>query len=210
MRDLFKKSTTILATLIVGIRIYTSSIYAAVNTPMFGGKYTQGVGNITIYIDNASNAGYWEKYIKGGANNWMYPGYGMSNPIYIQFVSSNYGSKMDFYCASNSFFANTAPSWVTVAACTEFYDSNENKVFPKINNSVSWYYAKIYINNDVFKKDSFSDNEAQGTIIHEMGHAFGLDHNNDNKYSIMCQSAQGRQVERVTTYDNNSINVKYN
>ncbi len=78
-----------------------------------------------------------------------------------------------------------------------------------MTNNVNWYYAKILINNDVFKKDSFTDNQAQGTIIHEMGHAFGLDHNNDNKYSIMCQSNQGRQIEKVMECDNSSINVKY-
>ncbi len=176
---------------------------------MYKGKYTQGVGNITIYIDGASNAGYWEKYIKGGANNWMYPGYGMSNPIYIQFVSSTYGSKMDFYCTTSSYWSKTAPTWATIAAATEFFDSNENKVFPSMTNNVNWYYAKILINNDVFKKDLFTDNQAQGTIIHEMGHAFGLDHNNDNKYSIMCQSNQGRQIEKVMECDNSSINVKY-
>lgn len=210
MKGLFKKTITTFCVLLIGIGLCTCSIYAAVNTPMYKGKYSQGVGNITIFIDSNSNAGYWEKYIKGGANNWMYPGNGMSNPIYIKFVSSNYGSKMDFYCANNSYFTKNSSHYGVIAAETEFYDSNENKVYPSLTNTENWYYAKIYINNDVFKKDSFSDDEAQGTVIHEMGHAFGLAHNNDNKFSIMCNGSQGRQIERVMPCDNNSINVKYN
>ena len=102
MKNIIKKCITCFTCLLTAMS-FTTPIIAA-STPVFGGKYKHGVGNVTVYIDNASGAGYWEVYMKGGVNNWMYPGSGMSNPIYMQFVSSNYGSKMDFYCKPNSYW----------------------------------------------------------------------------------------------------------
>lgn len=81
------------------------------------------MGNITIYIDYASGAGYWSTYIRGGANNWMYPGSGMENPIYIKFVESSYGSNMDFYSRKRGQYGNELRDGVL--AVTIFMDSNE-------------------------------------------------------------------------------------
>lgn len=135
----------------------------------------------------------------------MYPGSGMSNPIYIKFVSSNYGSSMDFYSKPKTFWSSSIRN--SVLAETRHFDSSEKQVTV---GSKDWYYAKIYINDDNFKNDAFTNEQAQGTIIHEMGHAFGLDENNSNKYSIMCQLGAGRAVQRVQSVDNNAINRKYN
>lgn len=44
---------------------------------------------------------------------------------------------------------------------------------------------------------------------HEIGHAFGLDHNNSNQYSIMCQMEFGRQVQSVQAVDNTALNGLY-
>lgn len=173
-------------------------------TPLFTGSYQNGAGNITIYIDDDSGASYWEAYIKTGANNWMYPGSEMSNAIYIKFVSSNYGSNMDFYSKTKTYWSASIRD--RVLAETLHFDSSENQVQ---NHDKNWYYAKILINDDNFKKSSFSNENAQGTIIHEMGHAFGLAHNNTNPNSIMCQTSSGRKVQRVQYVDNNAINKKY-
>lgn len=42
-----------------------------------------------------------------------------------------------------------------------------------------------------------------------MGHAFGLDHNNPNPKSIMCQTGAGREVQRVQKTDSDAINRLY-
>lgn len=198
-----------LLTIWVALNLSPIIVTAEANTPTFAGKYSQGVGNITIYIDSSTKADYWETYITTGANNWMYPGSGMSNPIYIKFVSSTYGSKMDFYCAKDSHWSKSTSKSTGILAETEFYDSNENQLNPS-KSSTNWYYAKIYINDDEFRKSTFSNENVQGTIIHEMGHAFGLAHNNENPRSIMCQTKYYRLVQRVQAVDNNSIISKYN
>ena len=205
MKNTIKKCITCFTCLLTAMS-FTTSILAA-STPVFGGKYKQGVGNVTVYIDNASGAGYWEVYMKGGVNNWMYPGSGMSNPIYMQFVSSNYGSKMDFYCKPNSYWVSQGQGNYVLAE-TLFYDGN-TRLYPSQNNTVCWEFTNIYINDDNFRSSSFSNEQAQGTVIHEMGHAFGLAHNNSNPYSIMCQTSSGRKVQSVQAIDDNAVNAKY-
>ncbi len=172
--------------------------------PLLKGKYQNGVGNVTIYIDSASGATYWETYITKGANNWMYPGSGMSNPIYIKFVSSSYGSNMDFFAKKKTYWDATVRN--SILAETQHFDGSDNRIYGAVKD---WYYARIYINDDNFRKSSFTDEQAQGTIIHEMGHAFGLNENYTNQYSIMCQLGNGRKVQRVQVVDNNAINRKY-
>ena len=134
----------------------------------------------------------------------MYPGSGMSNPIYIKFVSSNYGSNMDFYSKKKTYWNSSIRD--SILAETQHFDSSENLVK---NGERNWYYAKILINDDKFRENSFTNEQAQGTIIHEMGHAFGLMHNNSNQNSIMCQTGYGRIVQRVQSVDNDAINRKY-
>lgn len=181
--------------------ISTGSIFAA--TPRLGGRYSSGVGNITIFINYNSGAGYWESFIKNAANNWMYTGKG-DNPIYISFVSSNYGSSMDIYSKRDSYW--TKQGQYGVLAETFFYNSSSKKMQPNAGN---WLYTEIYINDDNYKKSSFSNDQALGTLIHEMGHAFGLAHYNSNPNSIMCQTNKGRKVQRVQKTDNDTINAIY-
>lgn len=42
-----------------------------------------------------------------------------------------------------------------------------------------------------------------------MGHAFGLNHNNMNTSSIMCQDLYGRNVYTVQKVDNDAFKLKH-
>ena len=184
--------------------VLLTPVLAEEASPAFSGKFEQGVGNVTIYIDSDSGANYWQVYITGAANNWMYPGSGMSNPIYMQFVSSTYGSKIDVYCQNDSYWTNQG--YYDVLAETKHYYSGV-VIHP---NSRNWSFTEIHINDDNFRLSSFTNDQAQGTMIHEMGHTLGLNENNDNPYSVMCQLGAGRIVQRVQECDNNAIKAKYN
>lgn len=173
-----------------------TNTYAA--TPTFGHKYVNGVGNIAIWLDYSSGVGYWQSYITNAANNWMYPGW--SNPIYTHFVSSNYGSNMDFYLRYNSFWGGSG-----ILAETRFYNSGGSRVYPDSSN---WSFVNIYINDDSYKLPYITNDMALGTTIHEMGHAWGLAHTT-NVYSIMCQTGAGRVVQRVQQADNDAVNIIY-
>ncbi|WP_426225304.1 matrixin family metalloprotease [Pseudarthrobacter sp. DSP2-3-2b1] len=133
------------------------------------------------------------------ANNWMYPGW--DNPIYMNFVSSNNGSMMDFHLNSSSYFQSSS-----IIAQTEFYNNGPTGVNQWYSN---WDFTEIHINNDQYSSPSFSNDQALGTTIHEMGHSFGLAHWQTNPYSIMCQTGAGRIVQRVQQVDNDAVNILY-
>lgn len=196
-----KISTTVTA--ILALCLFPVSSASAV-TPMIGHKYINGVGNVPVWVHTADGVGYWQTYINGGVNNWMYTGW--SNPIYMTFVSSNYGSMMDFHLSHDSYYPKGDVSY----ANTELYRADSTQIFnPWPDN---WAFAEIRINNDKFTLPSFSNAAAQGTVRHEMGHAFGLNHwpnNNYNQYSIMAEYIKGRAVQSVQLTDNDSINIIY-
>lgn len=171
-------------------------------TPSFAYKYVNGVGNTTAWLNYGSGVGYWSSYITNAANNWMYPGSGMGNPIYINFVGSNYGSMMDFHLNYDAYFGGNRDTY----AWTRMFNGSGALTWPW---NANWSYAEIHINDDMYRLPSFSNNQALGTTIHEMGHAFGLAHDYVNRYSIMCTLDYGRVVQRVQPPDNDAINIKY-
>lgn len=130
----------------------------------------------------------------------MYTGW--DNPIYITAVSSNSGSNMDFYTDSGSYWG----SGNGVLAETFHYNGSDVQVSPYTSD---WYWAKILINNANFSSDFLSNDQAKGTVLHEMGHAMGLKHNNTNHNSIMCQLGAGRAVQSVQYTDNSAIIALY-
>lgn len=109
---------------------------------------------------------------------------------------------MDFHQNSDSYFGGG----MNVLAQTEFYSSGGSQVNPY---STDWYYTEIHINDDMYSQPYITNKMALGTTIHEMGHAFGLDHYNSNPNSIMCQTSYGRVAQKVKKTDNDAINTLY-
>lgn len=175
-----------------------TSAHAA--TPTFGYRYQNGVGNVTAWLNYSSGVGNWQYFITNAAQNWMYPGW--DNPIYISFTSSNLGSTLDFHQHNDAYFGGG----MNVLAWTSFFSSTGGSVDPSYSN---WAYAEVHINNDVYSSAGTTNEAALGTTIHEMGHAFGLAHYNGIPFSIMCQTAYGRVVQRVAGVDNDAINNLY-
>lgn len=177
---------------------------AATIGPVYGHKMTGGIGNVSIYIDNRTHpyATYYERLIKIAVKNWDNTGYGTNKFNYV-FVGSNNGSKVDMYSHYGSYFGSGAS---TTLAGTAFYSASEVKVNQY---SSDWYSATIHLNDDVLSMDAISNEEATATFIHEFGHAFGLAHNDSNKYSIMCRNSYGRKVSTVQLIDHNTLNSIY-
>ncbi len=195
----FKNKLVVAVIAIAALCLFpTNNAFAT--TPTFGYRYQNGVGNLTAWINYASGVGYWQTYITGATNNWMYPGW--DNPIYIHYASSNYGSNLDFHQNSNSYFLGGS----STLAWTRFFNGNGGEIYPWNTN---WYYAEVHINNDAYRNPSFTNSQAQGTTTHEVGHALGLAHDNNNIYSIMCQTGYGRAVQTVQKVDNDAINILY-
>lgn len=118
----------------------------------------------------------------------------------INFMSSSY--KPD---SVSDFYQTNEPS-TQANAYTMFYVGNSTT--PIAPGNSNWDWCRIYVNNPYYDQLS-SDELKQGVIGHEFGHVMGLDDNNSNQYSIMCQSSHGRKVTSPRLDDLQGINALY-
>lgn len=173
-----KKALTILLSVCFSLVICVTTVNAyghLINGPR-NVLYTVN-GGATAYTNNINNAAY----------NWMYTGY--DNPIYMTPVSSTDGSTIDIYSYEGT-------SGIT--AYTIFFNqSNQQQSY----NSDYWW-CKIYL-NDYYKYDYSVNHDA--VMAHEYGHVWGLPDNNNNQYSIMCQSYVPRLVSVPQYVDNEAV-----
>lgn len=162
-----------------------------------GGRFTRGVGNTCYYVDS-SVSGYTAR-INAAANNWVHTGHG-ANPIYMTAVSSSHGTHIDFYGKTNSFWGGDS----NVRGETKMFNSAAQDMTSQAR-TTNWVYTEIYVNKSVVVTDAI---ETQGTLAHEMGHAFGLDHTSDSN-TLMYSYSNGRNTHVVTADENNGINAIY-
>lgn len=200
---------TVAMALICSLTLSSTTAFAAdTETPVFGHRMSGGISDVYIYIDGSSypQATYWQNLIKTAVDNWMYTGVGANNFYCLGYVSSGYsGSKLDWYARNSDFWGDNG-TYVTIAE-TRLFTYDLKRVYDPT--SLDWYSAEINLNDPYLRRDSVSNDAAIGTFIHEMGHAFGLAHNNSNPNSIMCQTRYGRAVQRVQRIDNDALNRLY-
>lgn len=201
-----KKKHILALTICICIIMMSKNIAHALNLDLltYGHRMTGGISNIYIYIDDKGTpkATYWQNLIKAAVNNWMYTGVGANDFYCLGYVSSGTsGSKIDFYARNGSRWINNT----NVLGATYFYDYNIRTVN---HLAKDWYSARIDLNDTELRKDTISNDDAIFVMIHEMGHAFGLNHNPDRN-SVMYSSRSGCNVRRVQQIDNDVLNAIY-
>ena len=192
------KLVSILLAITTMICLSSVTASAADVTPRISQYYlAEGVGAVDYFI--TSSASSYSTEIGNAANNWVYTGYGY-NPIYM-YQTTNFGaSNMDIYAQLDGMSAG-------YSGATYYVDVRpEGHVHVAAEDSL-WDYGEIYLNTSY--TEQMASVHKQGVIAHEMGHVFGLAHNNDNPYSIMCQGAYGRVTETVGLADHYGINAMY-
>lgn len=178
--------------LLMVVTLIGGSALAYYNTISWNGKLENGVKSMGYYIN--SNCEYTVSIPKA-IENWTYPGW--SNPINMYSVTKA-NSNMDFI----QVYEPTSNS----NAYTMLF--KKGGVLVKINdlmNGFSWRYGEIRLNEAKMGTRSSEDNVA--TIIHEMGHVFGL-RDIKNEYSIMHFNDQ-KKVKKVTKDANDAVVSKY-
>ncbi len=196
MKKFYLKLAVYIVLTIAILTLY-SSCYAI--TPSFTYKCSGGVSGYYYINEGTSNVFY--SLITAAAHNWEYTGYG-DNPVYLTIKSNNDNTIIDIYNEYGTYWDN--PS---ILGETIHRDGSANRVDPYLNN---WDYSEIHLNETYMSSNKITNSHAQGTIAHEMGHAFGLAHYNNNPTgSIMCQSFVPRIVQTVQQEDNEAINPKY-
>ena len=172
---------------------------------------------LTFSLSVNTSAYQLHKYeLNGGVGNWGY-----SKRYY--WIDSSASSITNIIDNAYSTWINTdnilrTPiSWRKTSTkangTVEFYTYNENDKsngytnFWRYENSIdpdksNWGWCMVYYNNRY--------KAGQATIAHEIGHTMGLDENNSNPRTIMCQAAHDREVSRPQRDDLAGINKKYN
>ena len=196
-----KKSTrviSILLALVMIMSLATQNAFAVTPSPTVGWKLDRGITRISWWMSYENNGGWYEYQIINAVNNWESPGW--TNPMNFVAASSNSGTMIDIYTEDSAFFATLGNS--TANAGTQYFA--QNGVNPLIIGSVAYYrFTRIYINDTVLHNAGATNMKA--SIAHEIGHSLGLDENNSNKYSIMCQAGSGRKVSTVQECDNTAV-----
>lgn len=133
-------------------------------------------------------------------SDWIYTTdrVGITTPISFRKTNTQSSSVMDLHAGTyKSYPWNGANGW------TEFFRYG-NSVNPFIEN---WGWGKITLNN--YNMSSKSSSQKKGVVAHEMGHVFGLDDNNTNTQTVMCQEIGGPAVTSAQKGDLKGINYLY-
>lgn len=185
--------------LLLNITIQTFA-YVTINDHVInGGVGDYGNARRNYYIN--SSAMNYSNIIDGAMNDWIYTTsrLGITTPISYRKTTSKANSVMDIYAGSYTNYPyGYANGW------TEFW-LYQSEVIPYHQN---WGWNKVYLNIYNINKLNNSDSR-KGVIAHEMGHCFGLNENNNNRYSIMCQMSEGRLVTESRPDDLHGINYLY-
>ena len=156
--------------------------------PRNGGYLTRGVDSMCYYVDSSASA--YTTYINTGINRWTNSGYSPSDFINMTAVSSNYATDVDYYGLDME-------DMYSADSIAETYYFGSTGI--QASGTEPYYFSEIAINVDEFPY--CSNFEKIGTCAHEFGHAMGLDENNSDTSSIMCQTWAGRTVNTVSAED---------
>ena len=183
--------------IVVLIGLLSNTIFAMTLTWQNEAKFNRSVSNAYYYVD--SSASSYTYQINDAIDNWIDTGYGW-NPIYIYPVSSNYATHIDFYKMS---YSQDSILDSNTGAYTSFWDIYENPITSLGSAPYSnYFYTEVRINSSI--------NLPTKGIKHEIGHCFGLNHYDNNNYSIMFPYLDGMAVSTVQQCDHDTINYLYN
>ena len=183
--------------LFVGFLLMTIPIKVhAADTPAIGGKMDRGVSRVSTYIGEGATS--FQTLIVRAADNWTSPGW--ASDVGFAYAPNSKGTMLDIYCYSKSYFGGN----MRANAETTWYDINGKMIaWPR---SGTYRYAKIVGNTDSL--NTLAINVRTAVFAHEMGHAFGLDHNDATTNSIMYGEATKRAL-KVQKIDTNTVNRLY-
>lgn len=169
----------------------------AENTPAIGGKMDRGVSRVSTYI--GSGATSFQTLILRAADNWTNPGW--PSDVGFAYFPNNKGKMLDIYCYTASHYGGN----MNMLGETNWYDINDRLIpWP---DSGTYRYVIIGGNTDALNTKTI--NQRTAVFAHEMGHAFGLDHNDNTRNSIMHSPLESSTALTVQKVDTNTVNALY-
>jgi len=152
-----------------------------------GGVGNWGYNKRYYWVD--PNAETITDLISNGYSSWIYTSAILSTPI---------SWRRTFTKSEGTVEIHTYSSYDGCNGYADFFWYST----PVSPNYQNWGWCNIYYNTRY--------SGGVGTIAHEIGHTMGLDENNTNQYSVMCQASYGRLVNSPQYDDLAGINEKYN
>lgn len=183
----------VMSLLLVVVVIFAAPALTATATepPLLSGNLTWDIENINYFL--TGTATIYATNISAAANNWVYTGHGYNRLWPNTRTYSQTYSAIDLY-GYNRVDGNNG--------YTEFW--NDSQASPSSN----YRYCRIYLNGN-YTMGGTNNGLKNAVVAHEMGHVWGLNENNSNVNSIMCQAGSGRAVNTVQRVDNNAFNRKH-
>ena len=197
-KGFIRKISTILIFAVLCVSFCFSTSDAGTVPPLLRGNLIWNIESIYYYVHSSASA--YLTPIADAAHNWVYTGHGWNNLYPNQRTTKIIDSAIDIYAYAKSDGVN---GYTTFWARTNVTSGTAYQV--SYNNN--WLYNEINLNNTYLSKKT--NTYKHGVIAHEMGHCFGLNENNTNKYSIMCQAGYGRAVTTVQEVDQIAFNKKH-
>ncbi len=174
----------------------------------FGDKVmTGGVGNYGSnrrYYWTSGLSTTFKGYASNAVSNWVNtsPGYPyVTTSISIRGTTNRSAAMFEFWDA-------TLPAGVLGMTTFWVYSNqiNLNSV-GALPQNYGWTQMLMSTDNMIYYGVTAA--QCKATFAHELGHAMGLSHQNNNKYSIMCQSKYDRIASQAAAIDCNAINHLY-
>jgi hypothetical protein len=197
-----KKKTLVMLFFLVLVSVVSMSNTAGAYTTFNGHKMSSGIGNYgkntKFYWVDSSVSTYSTK-IANAFDRWIYSTKyaGITTPTSYRDTTVKSASTIDFYGVSNLSELGT-----DVIGVTNFF-VNQTKVIPSTQN---WYWAKIRLAKNLM---SSYPQYQQTTISHEIGHAFGLDHVNNQLMDSSVTDAYNLGIQYPRKDEYSGINYLY-
>lgn len=172
------------------------SLVFAYDTPAIGGTFDRNVSRVSTYIGEGATS--FQVLVLRAADNWTNPGW--ASDVGFAYAPNDKGTMLDIYCYSKSYFGGN----MNIDAQTTWYATDGTLIsWPR---SGTYRCAKIVGNTD--KLNTLSINKRTAIFAHEMGHAFGLDHNDDGRGTSIMYGTTNRS-DKVQKVDTNTVNRLY-
>lgn len=173
--------------LLSSFNTFAATDYTLLKYELNGGVGNWGYTKRYYWID--TSASDIASIIDKAYNSWINTSDILSTPISWRKTSTKANGTVEFYTYNSADGNNGYTSFWLYS--TSIDPDKQN-----------WGWCTVYYNNRY--------NAGRATLAHEIGHTMGLDENNSNPKTIMCQASANRSVTTPRLGDLKGINKKYN